>query len=54
MTFVTVRKQNLKLLDQIKSNKFDKNSLYVFFNDEAWEHVSKNNPSLIKIIDANV
>ncbi len=47
----SVRKQNLKLLDQIKSNKFDKNSVYVFFNDEAWEHVSKNNPSLIKIID---
>lgn len=47
----TVEKENLKLLNQIRSNKIDKQSIYIFFHPEAWEIASKNNPKKIMMID---
>tara|TARA_A100000164_G_scaffold23589_3_gene18592 strand:- start:14653 stop:15582 length:930 start_codon:yes stop_codon:yes gene_type:complete len=46
-----VEKENLKLLDELSRNNFDKESFYVFFHSEAWEKASKDNPEKVMIID---
>jgi hypothetical protein len=47
----TVAKKNSELLSKINRNDFDKDSLYIFFNDESWEISRKKNPAITKTID---
>ena len=46
-----VKKHNLLLLEKIKENNFDKDSLYVFFDKASWETAREKNPMVTKIID---
>jgi len=46
-----VKKHNLLLLEKVKENNFDKDSIYVFFDNASWETAREKNPKITKIID---
>ena len=46
-----VKKHNLLLLEKVKENNFDKDSIYVFFDNASWETAREKNPMITKIID---
>ena len=47
----SVKRNNLKLIEKIKENNIDTESLYVFFHEESWVMAKKNNPDTTIIID---
>tara|TARA_B100001142_G_scaffold75704_2_gene76416 strand:+ start:42181 stop:43836 length:1656 start_codon:yes stop_codon:yes gene_type:complete len=47
----SVKRNNLKLIEKIKENNIDTESLYVFFHEESWVIAKENNPDTTIIID---
>ena len=47
----SVKRNNLRLLERLKENNFDTESLYVFFHEESWRITKQNNPDTTRIVD---
>ena len=46
-----VKKYNDVLLNEIENRKFDQDTLYIFFNEELWESITREYPQRTFIID---